>query len=90
MEVECEEGRRLLDIRDAAIDASRDLVKATLIAPSGTEADRHGFAEQTQAVFKVHQPAFDYNAHRRKCPICQVNPPISRHSISFADTGYRS
>jgi hypothetical protein len=87
MKVECEVGRKLLEIRDAAIDFARDIVKAKSTTTSATFENRNSDAVYMQTVFKVHQPAFDYNEHLKVCDVCKVNRLfINRHPISIEET----
>jgi hypothetical protein len=75
MTMACEDGKRLLDVRDKAIAKTRTYevgMRMNAVVTSEYKAIR---AEYIEACTKVQRPATHYNEHLAACAICSVTPP---------------
>jgi hypothetical protein len=71
----CEDGKRLLDVRDKAIAKTRTYevgMRMNAVVTSEYKAIR---AEYIEACGMVRRPAVSYNEHLVACAICSVTPP---------------
>lgn len=68
----CEDGKRLMDVRDKAIAKTRTYevgMRRNAVVTSEYKAIR---AEYIDACTKVQRPAVSYNEHLAACAICSV------------------
>ena len=70
-----------MDTRDKAIDATRGIVIGKIVGTPETQEERDRDVAYANAVFKVHQPAYEYNQHVKVCDICEKDRPHGRYSI---------
>ena len=70
-----------METRDNAIDATRGIVIGTIVGTPDTPEDRAKDVKYAEAVFKVHDPAYQYNEHVRTCDVCKEDRPQGRYSM---------